>query len=90
MEIIQNLKPNLCFLHFYGFALGVGTWQTSWALVGNTQTTSIFEAKFEWSKDETKFYNSLISTSGVFGLFVGSMVGGKLISNGRRKAAIYW
>lgn len=59
-------------------------------LTGNSQTTPIFEAKFEWDKDQTKFYNSLITTSGIVGNFVGALVGGRAISIGRRKAALYW
>ena len=85
-----ELKPNLIFLHFYAFAMGVGVFQTSWVFSGNSQTTSIFEARFGWDKEQTKFYNTLISTAGVIGNMIGALIGGKAITIGRRKAAIYW
>lgn len=93
MDINENhekLRPNLCFLHSYAFALGIGVWQLCWVFAGNSQTTHIFEAKFGWDKEDTKFYNAIISTSGVIGTMAGSLIGGKVIETGRRKAALYW
>ena len=53
-------------------------------------TTSIFVAKFGLNKEETKFYNTLITVSGVIGIMIGALIGGKAVEIGRRKAAIYW
>ena len=53
-------------------------------------TTSIFQAKFGWHEDESKFNNTTITVTGVIGNMIGALIGGKAIKNGRRKAAIYW
>lgn len=73
----------------YTFCLGVGVLQTSFGFNGNTVITPVFQAKFGWTDDETIFNNTLISTSSIIGMMVGSLVGGKTITIGRRKAAIY-
>ena len=56
---------------------------------GNAVTTPIFAAKFGWDEAETNLNNSLINTSAVLGLTLGSLIGGKTITIGRRKAAFY-
>ena len=54
----------------------------------NSQTPPIFAAKFGWTEDQTKFNNSLINTSAVVGIALGSFLGGKTITYGRRKATL--
>ena len=56
---------------------------------GNAVTTPVFVARFGWDEAETNFNNSLINTSAVLGLTLGSLIGGKTITIGRRKAAFY-
>lgn len=43
-------------------------------------------AKFDWSVEEGRLYNTLISNSSLVGLLIGSLIAGKLISLGRHKA----
>lgn len=62
----------------------MGSLQIGWAIFGNNQTSLIFVAKYGWDKEETKLYNSLISSVGVIGLMFGSLAGGFLIGWGRR------
>ena len=76
----------MCYIVPYVLCFALSTWNCTWALAGNTNTTSVFEAKFEWTKDETLMYNSLISTAGVIGLMIGCFLGGSLLQLGRRKA----
>ena len=45
-------------------------------------------AKFQWDESQAKTYNTLITTAGVLGVAFGSLVGGKTVTIGRRKAAI--
>ena len=59
--------------------MGIGTWLTSWALVGNVSTAYVFTAKFGWNSDEARLYNALINAGGVAGLMIGSMLGFPLI-----------
>ena len=42
-------------------------------------TTPIFKAKFGWNEDDTKFYNTIITTAGVFGNMIGALIGGRAI-----------
>lgn len=48
----------------------------------------MFKAKFGWDEDETILYNTIISSSAVVGLMIGSFLGGPFIKLGRRKGAI--
>ena len=84
----EPLKPNMWFLYAYASALGVGVLQTTMVFTAITQTTPIFVAKFGWDDGETKFYNTIITTCGVLGMAVGSVLGGKTITIGRRRATI--
>jgi len=66
-----------CF--WYTAVGGLGTWQTSWAITGNANTTAVFSAKFDWDEDEAIFYNTIISTAAIIGITVGSFMGGTLL-----------
>ena len=35
----------------------------AWTTGGNNQTASIFEAKYGWDVDQTRFYNSFINVA---------------------------
>lgn len=78
----------MCYCVCFTACWGLGTWQTTWSLAGNTQTTNVFEAKFGWDKDEAILYNTIISTAGIVGLTIGSFLGGSLLSLGRRRTVI--
>ena len=83
-----DLPINHGFLQFYTFVLGLGVFQTSMSFAGTTQTIPIIAAKFNWDHEDVKFYNTIITSSGIFGLSMGSLLGGKTITIGRRKAAL--
>jgi len=44
--------------------------------------------KFGWDEQQAKFYNSMITTSPIIGIFLGSLIGGKIITFGRNKILI--
>ena len=48
----------------------------------------IFTAKFGWTEEEAIFYNTMISTAGIFGLMIGCILGGKMLKFGRRNTII--
>ena len=73
-------------LFMYVFALGLGALQTGWAITGNTQTAPVFIEKFKWDEDEAKLYNTIISSVSIFGIAIGSLLGGKAVQKGRRRA----
>lgn len=55
-----------------------------WAILGNAQTALILVAKFGWDETETPLYNGILSVIGLFGIMMGSIFGGPLITYGRR------
>lgn len=84
----DNLEINYCYCVGLTACFGLGTWHRGFAFVGNTSSTPVFEAKFGWDKDETIFYNTVISSAAIVGLAVGSFLTGFILKLGRRKAAI--
>ena len=67
---------------------GLSVWQLTFALASNTNTTPIFEAKFNWDKDESILNNSIITTAAIVGMTIGSFLGGAIVPKGRRKTVI--
>ena len=82
------LTVNMGYILAYVFSYGLGVWQCAFALAGNVYTSTIFEAKFGWTEDETIFYNTIISTAPVIGLTIGSFFAGPILSLGRRRGAL--
>ena len=78
-DVSHLLKVNMCYAMSYFMMYGLGVWYTAFVLGGNGQTTQIFEAKFGWTEDETVLYNTIISSSGLVGMTIGSFTGGPLI-----------
>lgn len=72
----------------YVAAIGLSCLQTGFAILGNTPSGPIFIAKFGWSQKEADLYNSILSVAGAFGIAIGALAGGKLISYGRRRSII--
>ena len=88
VDVSHLLKVNKGYATAYVACWSFGVCYYAFALFGNTQTTTIFEAKMGWTKDETIFYNTIISSAAIVGLVVGSFAGGRLIKNGRRRGAL--
>jgi len=84
-EVAQP-QVRMSILFLYVLALSPGLLQTAWALCGNTHTAGVFAVKFGWDENQAMFWNSMINSSAVFGLMIGSLFGGKLIVGGRRRA----
>ena len=52
-----------------------------------SHTIFILAEKFDWG-EEIKFFNTIITSAGIVGLCLGSLLGGKFITGGRRKSAL--
>jgi MFS family permease len=50
----------------------------------------IFKHKFDWTDAEADKNNTIISTCGITGLVLGSLLSGKFVVIGRRRCAIYF
>lgn len=83
-----HLIPNKEQLHLYALALGLGAMQIGWSLCGNTQTAPILIKKFGWDIEEAKLWNTIISSSSILGLTIGTFAAGVVIKIGRRKTIL--
>ena len=79
---------NLSYTIPYVLCHAFGCFYNSFAVAGNSQTTTIFQAKFGWTEDETILYNTIISATAIVGQFLGCIYAGKLIQKGRRRGAV--
>jgi hypothetical protein len=70
----------------YIFTVGLGSMQLGLVTLGNTQVAPVIIAKFGWNEEDTKFYNTILSSAGVWGLALGAMLSGHAIRGGRRRA----
>ena len=58
------------------------------AISGNNQTANVIAAKFDWTEEETRFFNSLINACSILGMSFGSFFGGIVIQMGRRRTIL--
>ena len=72
----------------YTACMGIGVWQMTFAVNGNSSTPAVFRAKLNWSHEESVFYNAIINSVGIVGIALGSILGGFLIRNGRRRTML--
>ena len=68
--------------------MSIGSLQVGWAILGNTQTALILAKQFEWAEEDIKLYNSILGNCGLVGVMIGSLFGGPLIVQGRRRAIL--
>eukprot|EP00347_Sterkiella_histriomuscorum_P013922 403362843 len=86
-----NFKVNLRFLIGYILVSALGLFQLGYILSENNQVSVIFDVQFNLkNQSERNFYHTMIGSSAVLGAVIGSLFGGKIITQfGRRKAMIY-
>ena len=87
-QVNEKLEINMKYCFWFTVAYGIGTFQTAWAASGNANTHVIFRDKLGWDEDEAVLYNTIVSTAGVLGLFIGSFLGGLILKLGRRPTVI--
>ena len=51
-------------------------------------TRSVLKAKLGWDESEAKMWNTIISSTAIIGLMIGSLTGGSLLQLGRRKTVL--
>ena len=72
----------------YTACMGSSVWQLTFAVNGNSSTPAVFKAKLNWSHEESVFFNAVINAIGIVGIALGSIIGGYLIRNGRRRTLV--
>ena len=60
---IPEFKVNHCFLIMYCVTLTSNAVSNCYATGGYNQVAGLFASKLEWTAEETRFYNSLITVS---------------------------
>ena len=79
----------MCNLSKLVFLLTIGTSHVGFVITGNNEVGSIIAQQLGWAADGTaKRWNTIISSTGIAGLIVGSFVAGFLVKGDRRKAII--
>ena len=81
---MEKFKINFLYLMLYVLSIGCNGVAVAWTTGGNNQTASIFAAKLGWNAEQTRFNNSLINFASQCGKALGAVIGGQLISNGRK------
>ena len=90
MEIIRvseenkDFDVNMGFVILYLVTCAMNAICVSWTTCGANQTSNIFAAKYDWSEQETRFYNTAINFSSQLGKAIGATIGGTLIVSGRK------
>ena len=81
----SDLRPNTPFLFCLTLNLWVCCWQAGFGLAGNNIIGDILSDQMGWGANNA-LYNTIISSVGVAGLTLGSLLAGLITTNGRRRA----
>ena len=80
---------NMCYLTKLVILLTIGTSHVGFVITGNNEVGSILAQKLGWAVEGTASrWNTIISSTGIAGLIVGSFIAGFLVKGDRRKAII--
>lgn len=75
------METSTKYLLFWCVGLMISTsFQTGFVLGENNQTAYIFTAKKGWDKQEEILFNTLLSTTGIFGIAIGSIFGSVIVN----------
>ena len=81
---MTSLKVNKCLLVTIFLTSGVSNFSTGFALAGYNASAALLEAQMEWDH----FNVVIITAAGIFGLMIGALGTGKIISIGRWRTAL--
>ena len=57
----KELTINMRYLWLYVSFLSLNATCVAWTTGGSNQTSTLFAAKFDWSEEETKLYNTMLN-----------------------------
>lgn len=85
-------KTDLVYLIGLTLTLGLSSMQFSLALGGTGQCVSFLRYQLNWGSDPEAldFYSTILATSGIVGISIGSLYGGDFTKLSRRKTVIYF
>ena len=88
MYFERKEKPGLGYFMILALAVMVGCWNCGIALSSNVDVADVLKYKLDWKKSEWDRNNTIISTSAVVGLSVGSMISKVFTEWGRRRTLL--
>ena len=87
MYIESKDKPSTCYLTVLAINLILGCFTCGFVQAGDTDVVDIWAIKLKWG-DDKDFYDTLISSSAVMGLTIGSVGSSFATDWGRRRAIL--
>ena len=66
----------------------LGAWHVGYSIASANQVATLLNVKYGWTEAQQPLNQSLIGSSVIVGLCVGSMFGGKVIAIGRRNTVL--
>ena len=85
----QMKEINQCHVFLFLFTIALAGFSGGYVLGLTNQFTPMLDAQYGWEKGhEQTLFNSLLASSGIFGVVLGCAVAGKLIQYGRRMSII--
>lgn len=75
-------------LALFALCIGMNNIQVGFSIAGNNQTAPVWKSKFDWSDEDSTLFNSMINTASILGVVVGALIGGRIVSSGRRRSII--
>ena len=84
----RNLKSRTCFLFGISVNMCICCFQAGFAIGGNNVVGEILADQLNWG-DKADMYNTIISSSSIAGITIGSLAAGQICGIGRRKAILY-
>ncbi|CDW74001.1 sugar transporter family protein [Stylonychia lemnae] len=82
----KKFKTNLTFLIIFSLFMDLGEILIGYIISCTNQTTTTFNVKFDFVNENQALYQGLIGSSGVLGMTIGAISGGKIMQGGRKWA----
>ena len=79
----RKFKANWTFIVIFNLLLNLLEINIGYVLSCTNQTATTFNLKFDFVGKNPALYQGLLGSSGVFGMTIGALIGGKIISRGR-------
>lgn len=88
----QEYRADVCYLIGLALTLGLSSMQFCLALGGTGQAAQFLKYQLSWGTDPDAidFFTTVLNTSGIVGISIGSLYGGDFTSGGRRRTVIWF
>eukprot|EP00347_Sterkiella_histriomuscorum_P017146 403350492 len=84
LQLKRKFQVNWTFLTMFNIILNLCEILIGYVISCTNQLTITFNAKFDFVNENQALYQGLIGSSGIFGMTMGALIGGRLMQNGRK------